>query len=187
MVYKFRIVSDEVEKFRREIEIDADSTFLALRNAICDSVGYDKNLPSSFFICDDGWEKDVEICLEDTGSDSSEDVYLMDDSLLSDFIEDEGQRMLYVFDYAADRCFYIELKDTEPGQSLLDPLCTFSRGKAPDQELRVEEPAPKPVKTANNANVAADDADIDEEFYGSSEFNDDEFDTEGFDEMNFDN
>ena len=50
MVYKFRIVSDEVDNFRREIEIDADSTFLALRNAICDSVGYDKNQMSSFFI-----------------------------------------------------------------------------------------------------------------------------------------
>lgn len=27
MIYKFRIVSDEVENFKREIEIDADSSF----------------------------------------------------------------------------------------------------------------------------------------------------------------
>ena len=42
MIFNFRIVSDEVENFRREIKIDADSTFLDLRNAIYDSVGYDK-------------------------------------------------------------------------------------------------------------------------------------------------
>ena len=43
MIFNFRIVSDEVENFRREIKIDANSTFLDLRNAIYDSVGYDKN------------------------------------------------------------------------------------------------------------------------------------------------
>ena len=180
MVYKFRIISDEVENFRREIEIDADSTFLALRNAICESVGYDKNVLSSFFICDDNWEKDVEITLEDMGSDSSEDVYLMEDSVIADFVEDEGQRLLFVFDYITDRCFYMELKETEPGKSLLDPLCTVARGKAPAQIMDIEELEEKPKKPAVGATPAAD---MDEEFYGSNEYNPDEFDAEGFDEM----
>ena len=52
MIFNFRIVSDEVENFRREIKIDANSTFLDLRNAIYDSVGYDKNQMCSFFLCD---------------------------------------------------------------------------------------------------------------------------------------
>ena len=43
MIYKFRLVSDEADNFKREISIDADATFLDLRNAICDSVGYDMN------------------------------------------------------------------------------------------------------------------------------------------------
>ena len=42
MVYKFRLVSDEVDNFKREIDIDADATFMQLRNVICESVGYDK-------------------------------------------------------------------------------------------------------------------------------------------------
>ena len=86
MIYNFRIVSDEVDNFKREIQIDADATFLDLRNAICDSVGYDKTQFSSFFMCDEGWEREQEICLEDMGSDSSQDVYLMEDTPLSDFI-----------------------------------------------------------------------------------------------------
>lgn len=181
MVYRFRIVSDEVENFRREIEIDADSTFLALRNAICESTGYDKGMPSSFFVCDDGWERDVQISLEEVESDSSEDVYLMEDSVLSDFVEDEGQRLLFAFDYdAPERVLYMELKETEPGRTIYDPLCSVSRGKAPAQHIEAEEPAAKPVKTVIPT------PDIEEEFYGSSEFNPDEFDAEGFDEMTFD-
>ena len=43
MVFNFRIVSDEVDNFRREIKIDADMTFLDLRNAICDAVNFDKH------------------------------------------------------------------------------------------------------------------------------------------------
>lgn len=180
MVYKFRLVSDEVDNFRREIDIDADATFLTLRNAICESVNYDKNQMSSFFLCEDGWEKDKEITLEDMGSDSSEDAYLMEDTVISDFIEDEGQRMIFVFDYMTERSFFIELKRTEPGKTLQDPICSLSMGTPPPQFVDLDE------FEAKIDLKAAASADLDEDFYGSDEFNDDEFDAEGFDEMTFD-
>ena len=122
MIFNFRLVSDEVDNFRREISIDADATFLDLRNAICDSVDYDKNQMCSFFICDDNWEKGKEITLEDMGSESDEDVYLMDETILSDYIDD-GQRLIFVFDYMTDRCFFIEMKKSVPGKNLKDPVC----------------------------------------------------------------
>ena len=50
MVFNFRIVSDEVDNFRREIQIDADATFLDFKNAICDSVNFGKNQMCSFFL-----------------------------------------------------------------------------------------------------------------------------------------
>ena len=106
----------------------------------------------------------------------------MEDSVIADFVEDEGQRLLFVFDYITDRCFYMELKETEPGKSLLDPLCTVARGKAPAQIMDIEELEEKPKKPAVGATPAAD---MDEEFCGSNEYNPDEFDAEGFDEMTF--
>ena len=42
MIFNFRIVSDEVDNFKREIKVDATATFLDFKNAICESVGYDK-------------------------------------------------------------------------------------------------------------------------------------------------
>lgn len=182
MVYNFRLVSDEVDNFKREIKIDADATFLDLRNAICDSVNYDKNQMNSFFLCEDGWEKGKEITLEDMGSDSSEDVYLMDECVLSDYIDDEGQRLIFVFDYLTDRAFFMELKETQPGKTLKDPVCTVSMGTPPPQFIDLDD-----FETKMDAKAAAQAAqDIDEDFYGSEEYNEDEYDPEGYDEMTFD-
>ena len=35
MVYKFRIISDEVDDFLREIQIDSEASFYDLHEAIC--------------------------------------------------------------------------------------------------------------------------------------------------------
>ncbi|MDE6535313.1 MAG: hypothetical protein K2K82_04810 [Muribaculaceae bacterium] len=181
MIFNFRVVSDEVENFRRDIQIDADSTFLDLRNAIYDSVNYDKNQMCSFFICDDNWMKDREITLEDMGLDASEDAYLMDETILSDEIEDEGARLMLTFDYLNDRSFYIEMKKSETGRTLSEPLCTSSMGTAPAQESVLE--VPEALPDAKNAKAIEE---FNEEFYGSDAYNDDEFTAGGFEEMTLD-
>lgn len=183
MIFNFRVVSDEVDNFKREIKIDADDTFLSLKNAICDSVGFDKNQMCSFFLCDQNWEKEKEITLEDMGTDSDQDVWLMDDTILSDHIDDEGQRLIFTFDYMTDRSFFIEMKEMITGKNLKDPLCTLSVGHAPAQTMDIEE---FETKVDAKAAAAASNVDLDEDFYGSNEFNEDEFDAAGFDEMTFD-
>lgn len=183
MIYTFRIVSDEVDNFRREIQIDADNTFLDLRNAICDSVGYDKNQLSSFFLCDDGWEREQEISVEDMGTDSSQDVYLMEDTPISDFVEDEGQKLVWVFDYLTERSFFIEMKKSMPGQHLSEPLCSISQGNPPAEFVDMND---FDAKIDAKAAQQAASTDLDDDFYGSDEFNEDEFDVSGFDELTFD-
>lgn len=183
MIYLFRVVSDEVDNFKREIKIDADATFLELKNAICDSVGYDKNQICSIFLCEDNWEKTREITMEDMGSDSSQDVYLMDETILSDYVEDEGQRLIYTFDYLTERSFFMELKEIITGKNLKDPLCTLSKGNPPAQNIDF---AAFEAAAATKAAGSTAIEDLDEEFYGDTSYNDDEFDVEGFDEMHFD-
>ena len=183
MIFTFRIVSDEVDNFKREIKIDGTATFLDLKNAICDCVGYDKGQMSSFFLCDRNWDKEKEITFEDMGSDADQDVWLMDESVLSDFIDDEGQRLLYIFDYITDRAFFIEMTEIVTGRSLKDPVCSLSLGHAPQETIDLDEFDAK--IDAKQAAITA--TDLDEDFYGDQEYNADEFDTEGFDEMNFDN
>lgn len=181
MIFNFRIVSDEVDNFKREIQIDATATFLDLKKAICESVGYDATQMSSFFLCDRNWEKEKEITFEDMGVDADQDVWLMDESVLSDFIEDEGQKLLYVFDYITERMFFIEMTKLITGRTLKDPLCTLALGTPPPEVIDLDE-----FDAKIDAKAAAGAAELDEDFYGSDAYNDDEFDAQGFDEVNFD-
>ena len=111
MIYRFKIVSEETDKFRREIEIDPEESFMALRNAILDSVGYTKDEISTFFICDDDWKRQDEVAIEDFGSSSDQDLWLMDDTRISELIEEEGQKIEFVFDGLTERSFFMELKE----------------------------------------------------------------------------
>ena len=175
---KFRIVSDEVDNFKREICIDSDASFLELHDAILDSVGFSKDQMTSFFICDDDWEKKTEITLMDMGKDSDEDTWIMASTKLSDLIEDEGQRLVFVFDYMTDRMFFMELKEIEPGKDLETPVCTRKEGNPPQQTMDFEELEKK--------NAANNSSDFDETFYGDETFDPSELDEEGFADLNMD-
>lgn len=181
MIYKFCIVSDEVDNFKREIAIDADDTFLHLRNAILDSVGYTKDQMDSFFICDEDWNKEKEITLTDMDSDSDEDIWIMEDTPLNELIDDEGQKLLFVFDYMTDRALFMEMKESILGKNLKDPICLKKEGNPAPQFIEIEEINEKVAKTKTNVV-----SDLDADFYGDDDYNDDELDTEGFDDLTFD-
>ena len=118
MVYRFTIISDEVDGFMREIQIDADATFLDLHKAILSACGYEDNQLTSFTICENGWEKGQEITLQEMDTDADEDSYIMSETELNEFLEDEKQHLLYTFDPLADRVFFIELSEIKTGKNL---------------------------------------------------------------------
>ena len=169
MIYRFVIVSDDIDNFKLQIAIDSTASFMQLRNVILDSVGYNKDQMDSFYICDDEWNKEKEVTCMDMGTDSDEDIWIMDDTQLDELLEDEGQRMKFVFDYMTDRYFYMILKETVPGKSLHDPLCQRKEGKAPQEMLAADFLDSKPVKIDDTVIE-----DLDEEFYGENAFNEEE-------------
>ena len=152
MIYKFLVGSEESENFKLEIKIDSEDTFMRLRNTILDASGYSKEQMDSFYICDDDWHKEKEVTVMDMGSDSDEDVWIMDDTPLDELLDEEGQKLKFVFDYMTERYFYMVLKETIPGKSLHDPLCTRKEGKAPKETTDYEEPA-KPVAKIPDATI----------------------------------
>ena len=175
MIYKFRIISDEVDNFIREISIDADATFLDLQNAILDACSYTKDQMTSFFICDEDWEKKEEITLIEMGSSAEYDNYVMDSTRLSELIEEEHQKLLFVFDPMTDRCFFMELHDIEYRKDLDAAVCTRSEGNPPQQLESFDD------FQASAAGLGA--SDFSSEFYGDEGYNDDEFDAEGFSDL----
>lgn len=169
MLFRFLILSDEVDDFKREIKIDSEATFLDLHNAILDAVGYTKDQMCSFFICDDDWSKKTEITLVEMDTSSEVDSYIMEDTPLEELLEDEHQKLLFVFDYMTERAFFMELREIVPGQSLAQPVCSKSIGMPPTQLVSLDEFESKNGTT-----------EIGEDFYGDSEYDLDELDKEGF-------
>lgn len=174
MVYKIILLSDEVDGFKRVFTINADATFFDLHNAILDSVGYTKDQPTSFFLCSDDWTKLTEITLIEMGTTTSEeDTYIMEETLLRDGLEEEGQKFMYVFEYLTERAFFMELYEIIPGEVLEKAKCIKSIGNPPPQTTSIDD-ITQSLNSSSHLN-------LDEDFYGDTDFNIDELDEEGFD------
>ncbi len=173
MVYRFTIISDEVDDFMREIKIDSDAKFLELHKLILESCGYADDQLTSFTLCENGWEKGQEVTLQEMDTDSDEDSFVMADTCLSDLVEDEKQHLLYTFDPLADRCFFIELSEIITGKVLKTGVVSRSMGDAPAQTIDFDE------MFAKNPVVTTFDED-DDDLYGS-DISDEDIDLEGLD------
>lgn len=169
MIYRFTIISDEVDDFVREIQINPEATFFDFHQAILKSVGYTDDQITSFFICDDDWEKEKEITLEEMDDNPEIDSWVMNETEISELIEDEKQKLIYVFDFMTERCFFIELSEIITGKDLKEAKCTKKDGEAPKQTVDLEEMA-----------VIGGGLDLDENFYGDQDFDMEDFDKEGF-------
>jgi len=171
MVYRFLLLSDEAGSFKREIQISSQATFLDFHDAILNATGYDRNQLYSFFVCGDDWEKQTEITLIEMDTSSEEDSYIMENTYLEDFITEERQKLLYVFDQLSERLFFIELREIITGKDLSAPICSLSTGNAPRQFLDY---------SAIEKDFISD---LGENFYGEDEYDDEELDNLGsFDE-----
>ena len=177
MIYRFTFSCEEGDpNFRRGFEADADATCLELHEAILKSVGYTDDQMTSFFLCNDEWEKGQEVTLVEMGSSFEYDNMVMNETRLSDLIEEQGQRLIYIFDPMYERYFFGSLKEIKAG-SMNGVECVESRGKAPKQ-LKTEDPL------AGAGKKGDDDFLFDDEFKDELDLGD--IDMEGFQDLSFD-
>lgn len=169
MVYRFTFITDEDDAFVRIIDIDSDATFLDLHKAIQSSVQYNDEQITSFFLCNDNWEKGQEITLIEMDSSSEYDNLVMDSTKLEEFLSEETQKIFYVFDPLFERGFYGELTEIITGKSLAEPKCVQAEGEAPLQMMEDD------ILVGVDKNTG-----FDADFYGDSDFDMDELDEDGF-------
>ena len=172
MVFRFLLLSDEVDDFKREIQIDADATFADLQKAIISSVDYKEGEIAAFFVCSEDWETELDITAVQMDTSSDIDSYVMGDTVLGDLLEDERQKLLYIFDFMTERGFFMELREIIPGKNLEEAVCSISKGTPPVQFVDFNELDTKVKSSAYETG---------ENFYGDEDFSIDELDSEGFD------
>lgn len=164
-------MSDEVDLFRREIQIDPEATFYDLFKVIYKSVKYQESENASFFICDEDWEPKKEISLFENDDNYEEDAWIMEDTELSELLEDEQQRLTLQFDAPKDRYFFIELAEIITGKSINNAKVTKTEGDAPEQHIVEEQVTTKKAQAL----------DVDEAFYGDQDY--DSLEIEGFENL----
>ncbi|MBI9037213.1 MAG: hypothetical protein JEY97_03700 [Bacteroidales bacterium] len=134
-IYRLTVLNDENDEFIREIEIKENQNFEDLHNFLKKSVNLKDYELSSFFLCNENWEKQEEIVLIDMNLDEKQEAimptHLMKNSIIKDFIKEENQRLIYEYDYLNLNTFFIEcslvLDGFDPQKKY--PRCRYSKGQ----------------------------------------------------------
>ena len=135
MVYKFRVILDAEEDIFRDIAILSDDTLEDLHNAIFNSFGFDGMEVASFYTCDATWNQEDEIPMFDAGDVPGEQK-TMSDYQLSDLLDKQNTKIIYVYDFINMWTFLVELAAIEeqiPGNNY--PETIFSHGEMPDEAI----------------------------------------------------
>ena len=128
MIYRFKVWFEEEEDIFRVVDIAPSATFLSLHEVVLDSIGFKKDLPSSFYCSDDNWRKGKEISLKDSSK------LLMETAKLKDHINDPHQKFIFITDFNENWTLNIELQSIQNDVNGISyPFVFKSVGKAPKQ------------------------------------------------------
>lgn len=138
MVFKFRMLSDENDRFVRDYEVMYDMTLSDFHRYICRDLHYDPLTMASFFASDRLWRKLREFTLLDMGaeadSEEGEAPQPMEGVLLGQLVHRLHDRLIFLFDLFGDRAYYLELiaaQEADPDTTY--PRTTLAEAPAPDQ------------------------------------------------------
>lgn len=160
MIYRFIVLSQEEESFQATLEIGADDTFLSLRNFLLSSLSYPQDLFSTFFVCDEEWNRDIEIPLEEMETSSDEDSYVMDSTTLESLVDEDRKEIEFVFDTMQDRSLFVRFLGFSSG--------TISSPRMID----LQGTTPTPPTMDSDFSFSGDDTteimDLDDDLFGES-------------------
>ena len=145
MIYRFRAIldHDQKEDIFRDIEIRKTDTFEDLHNVLTQSFGFDGSEMASFYISNDKWEQGQEIALFDMGQNT--DVKMMNETIVEELINDDNNKLIYIYDFLNMWTFLIELGEiVEEAQGTDYPNLMFVCGQvpseAPEKQFEAEDP-----------------------------------------------
>ncbi len=129
MIYRIKVWFEEDEDIYRIIDIAPSSTFDVLFKIVIDSIGFNKELDSSFYISDDNWRKHKEFSLNDKSK------TLMSNAKISTYVDDPHQRFILITDFKEEWTIYLELLSIQNDiKGISYPFVFKSVGKAPKQK-----------------------------------------------------
>jgi hypothetical protein len=143
MVYKVRVILNAEVDVIRDIAILKSVTLEDLHNAITSAFGLTGDEMASFYRSDEEWSQGEEFPLFDMGEGRGKKIQ-MQDIRIEQILEENNDKMIYVYDFFAMWSFYVELIDLDSQHNNIElPDLLFSLGlmpnNAPDIQFESED------------------------------------------------
>lgn len=178
MTYRLLLFCEEVENFVMEIMAPPSATFHELHQLILNECAYTEKGNHRFLICNEGWKVREKIHLHAPGKTAyEEDIYLMEDTILNDFIEGNDQHIAYVYDTEAKSSFLLDVVETIFGEKAENIHVSRRKGIPPGQ---FKDTFTMPAMEASSIQQTPQTETEVEEPSDDDTFSDDEIDAEGF-------
>ena len=134
-ILKFRIYLEEDDSVYRDVAIVHKQSFHELHEAILKAFEFDSKHAATFYRSNDNWQRGREISLEKYDKVYKAAPLLMKETTIASEIKDPNQRFIYVYDFAKNWTFQVELINVskEENPKISYPAMVRKEGIAPSQ------------------------------------------------------
>lgn len=135
-IFKFRVLLDTTEDVFRDIEIRPDQNFEEFYDCIIEAFEFKGGVMSSFYMSNENWDKGQEITLLDM-SEKNDSKFVMNRCILNDYVTEEEQKIILVYDFMRMWCFYVELvEEFNAPKGHTYPRVDMKFGTPPEEESK---------------------------------------------------
>jgi hypothetical protein len=134
-ILKFRVYFEEDDSIYRDVAIKHTQSFTNLHQAILKAYEFDSKHQATFYRSNDNWQRGREITLEKYDRNYKVPPLLMNETTIGSEIRDPNQKFVYVYDFARNWSFLVELINVskEESSKLEYPAVIRKEGIGPSQ------------------------------------------------------
>ncbi|MCU0403810.1 MAG: plasmid pRiA4b ORF-3 family protein [Chitinophagaceae bacterium] len=134
-ILKFRVYYEEDESIYRDILIRHTHTFQDFCSTILQAWEFDSKHQATFFRSNEKWQRGREISLEKYDKPYQAPPLMMKDTTIASEIKDTNQRFIFIYDFAKNWSFLIELINIskEENPRVIYPSVSRKEGIGPQQ------------------------------------------------------
>ncbi|MEO7310550.1 MAG: hypothetical protein ABIX01_09140 [Chitinophagaceae bacterium] len=134
-ILKFRVYLEEDDSIYRDIVIRHSQTFLDLHHCILKAYDFDNKHQATFFRSNDQWLRGREISVEKYDKAYQAPPLIMADTVIGSEIRQPNQKFIYVYDFAKNWSFLVELINVtkEESSKISYPSVSRKEGIGPQQ------------------------------------------------------
>jgi len=116
-ILKFRVYFEEDDSIYRDVAIKHTQSFTDLHGIILKAYEFDSKHQATFYRSNDTWQRGREISLEKYDRNYKVPPLLMKDTTIGSEIRDPNQKFVYLYDFAKNWSFLVELINVSKEES----------------------------------------------------------------------